>query len=66
MRLARCPRPRAKLAAMQPLKIAAAVALCAILFWLGLRLTRRAVDLGIAAGRDEARRREAEPDAPKD
>ncbi|GJE41665.1 hypothetical protein [Methylobacterium soli] len=51
---------------MQPVKIAAAVALCAILFWLGLRLTRRAVDLGIAAGRDEARRREAESEQPKE
>jgi len=49
---------------MQPLKVAAAVALCVILFWLGLRLTRRAVDLGIAAGRDEARRRGEDPDAP--
>ncbi|WP_336491280.1 hypothetical protein [Methylobacterium nigriterrae] len=43
---------------MQPVKVAAALALCALLFWLGLRLTRRLVDLGIERGRAEARRRE--------
>ncbi|WP_375454756.1 hypothetical protein [uncultured Methylobacterium sp.] len=42
---------------MNPLKIAAAVAACALIFRLGLRLTRAAVDRGIAAGRAEERRR---------
>ncbi|MGU3539212.1 hypothetical protein [Methylobacterium sp. A54F] len=39
------------------LKIAAAVVACALIFWLGLRLTRAILDHGIAAGRAEAERR---------
>ena len=45
---------------MNPVKIAAAVAVCVLLFWLGLRITRTMVDLGIRAGHAEARRREEE------
>jgi hypothetical protein len=45
---------------VSPLKIAAAVAVGALLFWLGLRITRVMVDLGIRAGHAEARRREEE------
>ncbi|GJE61188.1 hypothetical protein [Methylobacterium trifolii] len=42
---------------MNPLKAAIAVAACALLFWLALRVTRRFVDIGIAAGHAEERRR---------
>ena len=48
---------------MSPLKLAAALAACALLFWLGLRLARRVVDLGIAAGYAEERRVAAEAEA---
>lgn len=44
---------------MQPLKILAALAVCALLFWLGLRLARRAIDAGIARGRAAEAEREA-------
>lgn len=43
---------------MNPLKVAAAVAVCALLFWLGLRMTRVMIDLGIAAGRAGSHREE--------
>lgn len=49
---------------MSPLKLAAALAACALLFWVGLRLARRVVDLGIAAGyAEESRRLAAEAEA---
>ncbi len=45
---------------MDPLKAAAATAVCLALFWLAFRLTRRLVDLVIAGGYAEERRRLAE------
>lgn len=45
---------------MSPVKIAAALAVCVLLFWLAFRITRVMVDLGIAAGHAEVRRREDE------
>lgn len=45
---------------MNPLKIAAAVAVCALLFWLMFRLTRKMVDLTIATGLAEEERRRKE------
>ena len=42
---------------MDPLKAAAATLLCLALFWLAFRLTRRLVDLVIAGGYAEERRR---------
>ncbi|MEE7502901.1 hypothetical protein MMR14E_05800 [Methylobacterium mesophilicum] len=45
---------------MDPLKAAAATLLCLALFWLAFRLTRRLVDLAIAGGYAEERRRLAE------
>ena len=45
---------------MDPLKAAAATLLCLALFWLAFRLTRRLVDLVIAGGYAEERRRLAE------
>lgn len=48
---------------MDPLKAAAATLLCLALFWLAFRLTRRLVDLAIAGGYAEERRRLAEEEA---
>ena len=45
---------------MDPFKAAAATAVCLVLFWLAFRLTRRLVDMAIAAGHVEERRRLAE------
>jgi hypothetical protein len=45
---------------VDPLKAAAAAAFCLVLFVLALRLTRRLMDLAIAAGHAEERRRAAE------
>jgi hypothetical protein len=45
---------------VDPLKAAAATLLCLALFWLAFRLTRRLVDLVIAGGYAEERRRLAE------
>ena len=45
---------------MDPLKAAAATLLCLALFWLAFRLTRRLVDMAIAGGYAEERRRLAE------
>ena len=45
---------------MDPLKAAAATLLCLALFWLAFRLTRRLVDLAIAGGYAEERRRLAQ------
>ena len=45
---------------MDPLKAAAATFVCLALFWLAFRLTRRLVDLAIAGGYAEERRRLAE------
>jgi hypothetical protein len=45
---------------VDPLKAAAATLLCLALFWLAFRLTRRLVDLAIAGGYAEERRRLAE------
>lgn len=46
---------------MNPLKAGLIVLICLILLWLGIRLARRAIDLGIAAGYEaERRRKEAE------
>ncbi|MDP4021736.1 hypothetical protein Q8W71_03785 [Methylobacterium sp. NEAU 140] len=45
---------------MDPLKAAAAVVFCLVLFVLAFRLTRRLMDLAIDAGHAEARRRAAE------
>lgn len=45
---------------MDPLKAAAAAAFCLILFVLAYRLTRRLVDVAIAQGHAEERRRLAE------
>ena len=42
---------------MDPLKAAAATVFCLILFGLVLRLTRRLMDMAIAAGHAEARQR---------
>ena len=48
---------------MDPLKAAAATAVCLVLFWLAFRLTRRLVDMAIAGGYAEERRRLAEEEA---
>jgi hypothetical protein len=48
---------------VDPLKAAAATLLCLALFWLAFRLTRRLVDLAIAGGYAEERRRLAEEEA---
>jgi len=48
---------------LDPLKAAAATLLCLALFWLAFRLTRRLVDLAIAGGYAEERRRLAEEEA---
>ncbi|MDP4005850.1 hypothetical protein [Methylobacterium sp. NEAU K] len=45
---------------MDPLKAAAATIVCLALFWLAFRLTRRLVDMAIAGGYAEERRRLAE------
>ncbi|WP_132254953.1 hypothetical protein [Methylobacterium segetis] len=45
---------------MHATKILAALAVCALLFWLGLRLARRAIDAGIARGREAERERVGE------
>ena len=45
---------------MDPLKAAAATAVCLALFWLAFRLTRQLVDLVIAGGYAEERLRLAE------
>jgi hypothetical protein len=45
---------------VDPLKAAAATLLCLALFWLAFRLTRRLVDLAIAGGYAEERRRLAD------
>ena len=45
---------------MNPFRAAATAAFCLILFWLAYRLTRRLVDLAIARGHAEERRRLAE------
>lgn len=42
---------------MDPLKAGVALLVCLLLFWLIYRLTLRMVDLGIAAGHAEERRR---------
>ncbi len=42
---------------MDPLKAAAATLFCLVLFWLVLRLTRRLMEMAIAAGHAEERRR---------
>lgn len=42
---------------MDPLKAAAALLFCLALFWLVLRLTQRLMEMAIAAGRAEERRR---------
>ncbi|WP_375465436.1 hypothetical protein [uncultured Methylobacterium sp.] len=42
---------------MNPLKVAAAVAACALLFRLGFQMTRTVIDCGITAGRAETCRR---------
>lgn len=51
---------------MDPLKAAAATLVCLALFWLAFRLTRRLVDLAIAGGYAEERRRLAEEAAQGD
>ena len=48
---------------MDPLKAAAATAVCLVLFWLAFRLTRRLVDMAIAGGYAEERRRLADEEA---
>jgi len=48
---------------VDPLKAAAATAVCLVLFWLAFRLTRRLVDMAIAGGYAEERRRLAEEEA---
>ncbi|MCJ2126723.1 hypothetical protein [Methylobacterium sp. J-077] len=48
---------------MDPLKASAATAVCLVLFWLAFRLTRRLVDMAIAGGYAEERRRLAEEEA---
>ena len=45
---------------MDPLKAAVATVFCLVLFGLALRLTRRLMDLAVAAGHAEERRRAAE------
>ena len=42
---------------MNPLKAGLIVLICLVLFWLGVRLARRAIDLAIAAGYEAERRR---------
>ncbi len=42
---------------MDPLKAAAATLFCLALFWLVLRLTQRLMEMAIAAGHAEERRR---------
>jgi hypothetical protein len=51
---------------VDPLKAAAATFVCLALFWLAFRLTRRLVDLAIAGGYAEERRRLAEEAAQAD
>lgn len=48
---------------VDPLKAAAATAVCLVLFWLAFRLTRRLVDMAIAGGYAEEQRRLAEEEA---
>ena len=47
---------------MNPLKAGLILLICLILLWLGVRLARRAIDLGIAAGYEAERRRREEDD----
>ncbi|GJD82073.1 hypothetical protein [Methylobacterium gregans] len=49
---------------MNPLKAGLIVLICLILFWLGVRLARRAIDLGIAAGYEAERRRKDDEERP--
>ncbi len=43
---------------MNPLKAGLIVLICLILLWLGIRMTRRAIDLAIREGYAAERRRE--------
>lgn len=51
---------------MNPLKAGLIVLICLILLWLGIRLARRAIDLGIAQGYEAERRRKEEEAAGKE
>ena len=48
---------------MNPLKAGLILLICLILLWLGIRMTRRAIDLAIREGYEAERRRREREDA---